>query len=251
MIERVGIIGGGAFGRIAAEYLAPGCEVLGYDKDPAVQFPDNVTPATFTDVVRTDAVMAAVPAQALDTLAPQLADAMPKSTVIVWLGSVMEYPRLVFERHGLLERPFLMAHHLFGPNTIADGVGGKKTIVTEQHDPMASDLVGRWWELGMNIVLMTAEEHDKRMARIQAIPFFIGKALKRLGLEDDLLATHYYKLLLKMVEIETGHTQLVHDGVERLNRHARREREELLRYMLEDHISDIGGSEALDLYPYS
>ncbi len=56
-------------------------------------------------------------------------------------------------------------------------------------------------KLGLKILEMTPEKHDREMAYIQGLSHFIGRTLKKMNIPDAPLATESYKHLRETSEL--------------------------------------------------
>jgi prephenate dehydrogenase len=72
--------------------------------------------------------------------------------------------------------------------------------VTESAGDRAAELVGRWQQLGLKIIEMTAEEHDRQMAAVQAVPFILGRIATKLGLDDAMALQTPSRLAVRKLE---------------------------------------------------
>jgi len=218
-IKTFGVIGGGEFGGVAASCLAPAnSEVLGFDIKPEASFPDHVERVDFSDIKEADALVLAVPFNALTKLVPQLQAQCNPETLIVDVCSVKMKPNELFTNEGMLDRPnTLMTHPLFGPQTLENGVAGKSLVVTESKGPRAEELTADWHERGINIVSMNAEEHDKEMAHLHALTFFVGRALVEMEIPELQLTTGYFSKLEALIDVERHHSRELFDTIQRHN----------------------------------
>jgi len=218
-IKTFGVIGGGEFGGVAASCLAPeNSEVLGFDIRPEASFPDHVERVDFSDIKGADALVLAVPFNALTKLVPQLQAQCKPETLIVDVCSVKMKPEELFANESLLDRPnTLMTHPLFGPQTLKDGVVGKSLVVTESQGPRAEELTADWRDCGINIVSMKAEGHDKEMAHLHALTFFVGRALLKMEIPELQLRTGYFSIMEELIEVERHHSPELFDTIQRHN----------------------------------
>ncbi|MCX6727902.1 MAG: prephenate dehydrogenase/arogenate dehydrogenase family protein [Candidatus Saccharibacteria bacterium] len=241
-IKTFGVIGGGEFGNVVAMHLAPaGSEVLGFDVNPNATFPESVRRVGLEAVTQADVVVLAVPFPSFEALVPEVVALTPKDTLIVDICSVKVRPTELFQEHGLLDRlSVLMAHPMFGPQSIETGVAGKSIVVTEQKGPTSKLLLEDWQSKGLNIMHMTADAHDQEMARVHALTFFIGRALLTMDIQPSLLVTGYFDKLMALVETERHHSQELFETIQRHNPYAAAMRAEFLQtlHMLDDSLSE-------------
>ncbi len=220
-IKIFSVIGCGEFGSFAAQHLAPdNAEVLVFDKNPNLLPPRNAKKAGFVTVAGADVIIVAVPYDAYESVVPALAKQTHPESLIVDVCSVKMKPTALFKKHGLLDRDnVLMTHPLFGPQSTAKGIDGKNLnlVVTQQSGILAKQLLATWSQKGINLIQMSAEEHDREIAKVHALTFFVGRALLELGIEPSPLNTPYYSELLDLIATERHHSAELFFTIQRHN----------------------------------
>jgi prephenate dehydrogenase len=100
------------------------------------------------------------------------------------LLSVKLHPKSVLDRHLPRQCPAMLAHPMFGPDSVAAaGVAGQ-TIVLDQYrldDADFAEWSSYFSAKGLNVVAMTADEHDRLAAESQGVTHFVGRTLERFG----------------------------------------------------------------------
>lgn len=202
-IEKVGIVGFGAMGQLMADKMFPGLEVLAHDPNLDVDEINGVKLVSLSEVAQSDAVVTAVPgATNLLQVARELASLIPEGTLLVDVSSVKVIPELIFSdlRENGRNIGKLLCHPLFGPQSASKGLNGHRIFVTKSEGEKADELVGLWSGLGLNIIELSAEEHDKLMVAVQAIPFAIGRMVAMLGLDDPVAVQTPSRLNVRKLE---------------------------------------------------
>lgn len=240
-IDTFGIIGGGEFGRVAAEHLAPpGADLLMFDHSQAVELPKNVTGADLATTANSDVVVLAVPFDAYDPLVSDVASLVARRTLIVDVCSVKTKPASFFADHGLLDRDnVLMTHPLFGPQSTEQGVAGKSIVVTEGHGEYTEQLLASWHERDINTIEMSAEDHDREMAKVHVLPFIIGRSLLEMGITESPLTTNYFGKLLALIDVERHHSPELFNTIQQHNPYAANIRSELIATMAALHAQVV------------
>jgi prephenate dehydrogenase len=105
----------------------------------------------------------------------------------------------------------LATHPLFGPPSMARIEPGLRVVVTAQRGPAAATFRGFLeQELGLEIVALSPDEHDRAMAYMQSLPFFIARALVSIDVLElkhlDDLAIPSFEKLAEIAFIEQQHT---------------------------------------------
>ena len=174
-IETVGMIGFGSMGQFVAENMLPDTEVVVHDKEFVGDNINGVIVGSFDEVAECDAIILAVPASSLVGAVGRLANARPpkKEQLLVDISSVKMFPEKVIDE--LWHGESLLTHPLFGPQSAKSGLNDHRLIVTSTEGRKADELLGIWRGLGIKQISMTAEDHDREMAMIQALPFALGR----------------------------------------------------------------------------
>jgi prephenate dehydrogenase len=208
-----GVVGLGNFGRFFAESLADHGEVLGTDADPANR-PDEASPVRWADlaeVADADVVVLAVPFSALASVVAEVGPHLRPEAVVVDVTSTKAAASRVL-LDGLGDHPNVVATHpLFGPPSMERVRAGDRIVVTDVRGARGEDLVAFLeGPLGLRVERVTADEHDHAMAYMQALPFFIARALVALDIshyvDEHPLVIPSFEKLLGIANIEQHHT---------------------------------------------
>lgn len=220
-IERVGIIGFGAMGQLMAEKMFDGCEVVAHDPNITEKQIGDVPLVDFDTALDVDATVLAVPAPSLHEVARNIAKSgvLEKANpLLVDICSVKTFPEVVFNYRLENHQEVLLSHPLFGPESAANSLQGHRVIVTEAKGDKAAELQERWKALGLNIIEMTANEHDREMAAIQAVPFIFGRLATRLELHDSVTLQTPSRLAVRKLEwLDEIQSQELFETITRFN----------------------------------
>ena len=230
-----GLLGMGAFGRLAATHLARHRPVLAHDPRCA---PDAIRttgarPASFEDACRAPFVVLAVPVQALPGVLAAAAPCLGEGAVVADVASVKALPVA-----WMLERlpPHIQVvgtHPLFGPQTAAEqhGIAGEPIALCRARIDDASYARIRSFladTLGLSVVELTPDDHDRQMARVQVLTHLIGHAARELALPELPTGTLAYRRLLQMMHNTERDSDELFAAIQRLNPHAAAVRAEFL-----------------------
>ncbi|HUP90525.1 MAG TPA: prephenate dehydrogenase/arogenate dehydrogenase family protein [Longimicrobiales bacterium] len=201
MREVVGIVGYGRFGRLWASILAPHFDVLVTD---TVEQPEPNFVSLEVLCARAATVFLCVPINQFDDVVQSIAPLIRPHTVVLDTCSVKEHPaRIMTERLSGIEDVTLIATHpMFGPDSAARGIQGLPMVLWRLH---GSELQFDRWkslfaEVGIRIVQMSPEEHDRLAAYSQGVTHYIGRVLQQLQLEPTPIDTAGFKILCSLVE---------------------------------------------------
>ncbi len=238
-----GVVGYGHFGSFFARSLAEHGKVLVTDADesllPAAAEVEGVRAASIEEVAQADVVVVSVPFTSFEAVVRELRDHLGADTVLMDVVSTKERATHVLEEV-LADHPNVLATHpLFGPPSMERVEAGHRLVVTYQKGERAAALraflASGDGGLGLKILERTPEEHDETMAYMQALPFFIARALVELDLphNEDVLSIPSYQKLASIAEIEKHHTDEMFDTSQRANPYADEVRQRFLDALVE------------------
>jgi prephenate dehydrogenase len=244
-----GVVGYGNFGRLLAESLAEHGEVRVTDADPAERPAEGsaVRWAEPAEVAASDVVLLAVPFAALADVIAEIRPHLSPGTVVVDVVSTKALAsRLLAE--GLGDHPDVVATHpLFGPPSMERIRSGDRIVVTDVRGPGGEAFVGFLeGALGLKVERVTADEHDHAMAYMQALPFFIARALVALDIshyvDEHPLVIPSFEKLLGIANIEQHHTDEMFATSQLSNPYAAEAREHFLAALtrIQDELTAEG-----------
>ncbi len=209
-MKRIGMLGYGSFGRFAAAHLSQAFEVLVADRTrPVIDATSaGITAVEIGTAAACEVVIIAVPVQNMQELLVQVAPRLEPGTLVLEVASVMERPAQILDLLLPEKARFLGLHPMFGPQSGKGGISGLKVVLSAptQSAKCASSeeqarVIGYLESLGLEVIEMLAEDHDREMATIQGLTHWIAKALREVRQADLDLATPAYRHLLKIEEI--------------------------------------------------
>ena len=216
---KFGIIGYGSFGRLLAEILSAHGEVFVYRRSEAGNENKNIKFVSFESAANADVVILAVPLDSMEDVCERLAGSVKPDTIVADVCSVKMKPIEIMNKYLAGKCRILAMHPLFGPKTVEAGSPkGKNSVICGEH-PENYDKIVRFlkYKLQLNVVEMSAKDHDREMAWIHSLTFFVGQGLMKLELPKSNLTTGYYQKLLDLVELESSHSIELFNTVQRGN----------------------------------
>lgn len=200
-MKRLGLIGFGQFGHLAASVLKDHFDVLVSDPAPGVADRARelgVSAGSLEAAAGCDVVVVAVPVAAMREVLAAVAPHLQPGALVIDVGSVKTLPARWMAELLPASVDIVATHPLFGPQSAQAGLRGQRFVVCpirgDRHDRVAA--FGR--ELGLAVTVTTPEEHDEEMAYVQALTHLIGRSLVNLGIPDERLATQSYQHLLEL-----------------------------------------------------
>ena len=206
-VRTVGIIGFGSFGRFIGRHLGAHFDVLAWDRREleAEAQSRGLQWATPEACARCDVFIPAVPVQELDSLLVQAVPHLGERTLVVDVASVKVRPHRILEDRLPPHVEFIGTHPMFGPQSGSRGIEGLKVVLCHPQRPVDPDRVVSLRafltaDLGLEVLEMSAEEHDAEMAYIQGLTHWMAKALREIHVPDPALGTIAYRHMMKIEE---------------------------------------------------
>lgn len=204
-MKSVGIIGFGSFGAFLAEKLEPFVSVHISSRRPE-SVPERWR-ATLEVAAQCDYVIPSIPLDTYESVLTHIKPLLAPQSVIVDVCSVKVKPVEII-RHILPQTRLVATHPLFGPESAAHSLANHTFVVCpDASDPDTMAEISLFaHSLGLHVVSMTTDDHDKEMALVHALTFFIAQGLLDMRLADVTLQTPSFGRLLKLAELEQNHS---------------------------------------------
>ena len=198
----VGVFGLGRFGTFWAGLLSERFSVLAFDRDPDIKPPHGVRRASLEELGRCPIVFLCVTIRAVPEVLQVLRPYLDRETIVADTCSVKVLPRSWLLEYLPEHTPILATHPMFGPDSGRNGVAGLPLVYcpVRSDERTALEWKDRFSSLGLSVIEMSPEEHDREAAYTQGVTHFIGRVLDGLSLKRSPIATVGYKKLLEIVE---------------------------------------------------
>ncbi len=186
----IGLIGLGRFGRMVYDYLKPhgGLRVWTRDQSKLQGLPEA---GSFEEAAAQDVIVLTVAISAMEATCRRLAPRLRPGQLVIDTCSVKVEP--VRTMLSLLPDAveILGTHPLFGPDSGKNGIAGLKIVVCPVRIAEASyrPILDLLRGLELDVIETTPEEHDRQVARTQALFHALAQTLQRLGWGGERIAT--------------------------------------------------------------
>lgn len=242
-IKSVGVVGLGGFGKFVVSLLPDSVEILVNDAD-AKRIPEKAHEATLGKVASADVVILAVPLASYEELLPQLAKDIRPETLVIDVCSVKSMPEELIKKFLPQHANILATHPLFGPQSAKNGTKDHQLIVTSKRGEIADKVLDYCSEkLGLDIVHLSADEHDKIMGQIHVLTFFLARALGEMKLKDTPFMTPSYKMISDLVTFNASHSNELFETIQLGNPYAATMRDAVIKAF--EDVNDRLSSEEL------
>lgn len=200
----IGVYGLGRFGAFWATLCRglPGVTgVRAYNRSERPT-PAGVERVGLEELAACEAIFLCCAISAMPAVCRQLAPLLKPGTLIVDTCSVKVWPV-----EQMLERfepgiDIVASHPMFGPDSASKGLHGLPMMMAPVRvsPDRFEALSGRFAALGLRVIIMSPDEHDRQAARTQGITHYVGRLLAEIGLESSEIATLGYRKLSEVTE---------------------------------------------------
>lgn len=217
----LGLLGVGAFGTLAAPYLARHFDLVLYDptRDPtslAAEIGARV--GTLKDASACDVVVLAMPIQKFEAALLEIVPCLAPGALVIDVISVKTKPKEIMERLLPPHVDIVGTHPLFGPQSGKNGIVGLTIAVCDVRGGKGEAVATFCAEkLALKVVSTTAEEHDRQMAYVQGLTHLMAKIVVSLDLPEFSLTTKTYNYLQSMVDMVRYDSDELFRAIEREN----------------------------------
>lgn len=225
---RAGIIGYGRFGKLFVEIFSKHFHFEIYDK--TFELSENEKVTLFKNFSSCEFIFFAVPISQLEHSALKIAPFIDPNSLIADLCSVKEYPINILTKI-FPNNEILGIHPLFGPESVKVDLNHHKIVLVSEtaNSKMVQKLIQVFKKEKLEIIAMSAEEHDKQMAWTLCLTQFIGRGLSRLPLPKNNIGTKGYFDLLDIVNRANADTEELFIDMNKYNRFSEEMREIVIK----------------------
>ena len=220
-IEEIGLVGFGRFGKMVYEYLCRDKKVRVYDHD-SQKLQGLPQAATFQEALSPPLIVLCVPISAVEETCKKMTSFLREGQIVVDTCSVKKRPIEWMLAHLPESVQVLGTHPLFGPDSGKEGIAGLKIALSPVRiERQAYDRIRRYLEqLQLVIVETTPEEHDKQIAKSQAVFHLIALAMKQLEWAAQAISTPGPEAFYRLVQTVQHDTDQLFLDLERQNPYA-------------------------------
>ena len=207
MISRkILIIGLGRFGTLLAQILKPDFELYVWNRSDKKQLAEQlgVTWVELEQGIKTcGTIFYCVPISALKKAVKShlkfYCQSQPK--LIIDVLSVKVLPKTVLKQHLPDHCRVILTHPIFGPDSVAEkGLAGHRIMIDNLSAGQDQYRFWKqyWQDKQLQIIEVSAEEHDRLAANSQGVAFFLSRVLQRFGFEQTAVDTYWAQQLYQI-----------------------------------------------------
>lgn len=214
-INSIGLLGHGAFGAFLEEVInrfSPQVKIKIHSSHVAE---DNTRFFEEADVCKCDVLVICCAIRDFEATLRRLLPFIPTTTIIMDVATVKSHTtKLLKELAG--DRPHISSHPMFGPEGYKKTNGdmtGYRLVITDSTIPVPDlDRLKVFLNsLGLIILEMTADEHDRYLAESLFLTHYIGQTIKHAGFKRTPIDSVSFGYLMDAVESVQNDERLFHD----------------------------------------
>ena len=215
-MKKISIVGFGRFGKVLNRLL----------KDDF-----SVTPFTRSDeiakIYENDVIFFAVPIESFESVIRAHKKYFKPEHLLIDVLSVKLHAQKVFEKYLVRNKTqALLTHPMFGPDSSKNGFDGL-SIIMDQFK--ANNANYDFWKnyfisKKLQVIEMSAKEHDKIAANSQGLTHFIGRLLRSYGLKSTSIDSLGTKKLLEVIDQTCNDTWQLFTNLQHFNPYTKRMR---------------------------
>ena len=220
---KAAVYGLGRFGSFWAECLyKAGCDVIAYSRSEH-PMPEGVMKADEDEVLSAPVLFFCVAISSFESVLKRVGSRIGRDTVVMDTCSVKIMPSQWMKENIPADRTIIATHPMFGPDSGRNGVKGLPLVMcpvspaNEKYDEMKSLFLS----MGLDVLEMSAEEHDEEAAYSQGVTHFVGRTLSQMGMKPTPIATQGYRNLMTIVEQTCNDPMQLFYDLQRYNPYAK------------------------------
>ena len=220
--KSIGLIGFGNFGKLICKHLTlNGINVFVTDvsnkakeaKELGIEF------VSLDEVCKQEIIILAVPMENFREVLNKIKDKLREGTLILDVCSLKMFSCDLMNKILPTNIKIIGTHPLFGPQSCPNSIEGMKIVLVNvrvKQETFAK--VKEFCEnLGLKVIISTAEEHDKQMAFSQALTHFIGQICNKINIQRVNMSTKTFGDLMNIVDIIRNDTPALFNNMQTIN----------------------------------
>ncbi|RPJ09915.1 MAG: prephenate dehydrogenase/arogenate dehydrogenase family protein [Spirochaetaceae bacterium] len=226
-----GVYGLGRFGVFWADLLSRFGAVKVFSRSKKENLPPGLMPASEAEVLSSEALFFCVSISSFTEVLKRTAGSIKPPTTVFDTCSVKVFPAKKMDEMIPSGVEIIATHPMFGPDSAKNGIRGLPIVFAPVR--AKQETANKWKtffdSMGLSVIQMSPEEHDREAAFTQGITHYIGRVLADLKLEPSVIATLGYKKLLEIVEQTCNDPWQLFLDIQNYNPYTREMREKLHR----------------------
>ena len=235
---QVGIVGFGRFGELVARIIRSRFEnvrVIAFARRREPGVSDGIEFATIDEVCNSDVIIPCVPISSFEEVVESICGKIRPGALLIDVCSVKVHPVAVMMKHIPDNVDILATHPAFGPDSVRRGLKGLKVIMHGVRiSPEKFDGVKQCCrDIGLRVIEMDPEEHDRLMAFSLAYTHLIGRIGERIDIKSTGIDPRGFAQLLKVQGYVVNDAFTLFKDMHNFNPYAREMRQRVHRALAE------------------
>ena len=231
----IGLLGFGRFGALTARYMARDFAIHVFSRSQSAEvISTSGAHCSSLDVVcRQPFVILCVPISAMPATLQRIAPMLSPGSVVIDVCSVKIHP-VRWMREYLPPDVFILGTHpMFGPDSAADSLKGRKLVLCRERIPERRYQRIRRYLIAkqLEVIETTPEDHDRQIAVSLSLTHFIGRSLSAFGAGDLKIDTEGYRRLVYTLGVVEHDSWQLFEDMHRYNPFARQARRDFMQSM--------------------
>jgi prephenate dehydrogenase len=204
-MKKITIIGFGRFGKVLYRLLHDDFEIVLYNRSEINKDTTFTKKTTITDDIQkayeSDVIFYCVPIGSFEKVIASHQKYFRPEHVLIDILSVKLHPAQVFEKYlAGKQTQALLTHPLFGPDSSKEGFAGLPIVLDKfkTENETYSFWKDYFKKKKLQVIEMTANDHDKMAANTQGLTHFIGRLLEEYDLQETPIDTLGTQKLLEV-----------------------------------------------------
>jgi len=230
---KIGIIGFGRLGSLAAKHLAQDSNLSVYDIRGLQKEIESVGAHALAleEVASSDVVMPIVPISEMKKTLTAMAPFIKLGTLVIDTCSVKEAPVEWMKEILPAHCEILGTHPMFGPDSAKLTLYGSKIVLCPVRiaEEKLKNIDNYLQTHGLHTITCTPEEHDRQIAHSLILTHFVGRGLVEFGAKDLEIDTKGYRRLMKILETVVNDSWQLFEDMNHYNRYAKEMRKDFIK----------------------
>jgi len=223
------VYGLGRFGCFWAELLSGSFTVSGYSRDPRRPTPPGVRRVSEDELLSRPVIFLCVAISAMEDVLMRMRGRLSPGALVMDTCSVKTHPVALMEKLLPAAASIMGTHPMFGPDSARGSARGLPLIMCPAR--LSSRDTEQWRAvfsgLGLNVFLMSPDDHDREAAFTQGVAHYIGRVLSDFGARRSAIGTVGFNKLLEIVEQTCNDPWQLFLDLQRYNPHTKEMRARL------------------------
>ena len=219
MINSVGLIGVGRFGKVLGSILNKGFNVKAYDVMPS-NISADFEKSSLDDILQLEHIFIAVPIRYFEQLIKDISKKVSLKSTIIDVCSVKKHTSEAMLNYLPKDVGIISSHPMFGPDSFESN---KKLKMMMDKTRTNSSTFNYWRQFfknqNINIIEMSPDEHDLIAARTQGVTHLLGRTLKKFGIQKTKIDTKGFRDLIDLVDQTCNDTWELYSDLQLYNPH--------------------------------